>query len=267
MRALPAFLVAWLLWPGAAHGWAVKRTSDGIPLRWGPGPIVVELALDDVPDGVDVAAARQAAKAAFAAWAATLPGPTTIEVVDVPGPAARATSKDHRNVVRWVHRDWARSYEPDALAITIVTHDPDTGRITDTDIVINAEKYQWTTAPDPGDCGGAYDLENVLAHEVGHFLGLAHEKQLREATMYPSTRACSIEKRDLAPDDVAGLRYLYEELGPAMAGCSVAGRSGALAEGPVISSVACLASSAWFRSRCHRRRRRAGTARSSSRHS
>ena len=52
------------------------------------------------------------------------------------------------------------------------------------------------------------DLENVFAHELGHYLGLAHSTEA-EATMFASAVAGETLKRDLAADDVEGLCAAY----------------------------------------------------------
>jgi MYXO-CTERM domain-containing protein len=49
---------------------------------------------------------------------------------------------------------------------------PDDGRITEADIEINAEAYDWGLGADAA--AGVNDLESALVHELGHVLGLDH---------------------------------------------------------------------------------------------
>src|SRR5262249_10086549 len=127
------------------------------------------------------------------------------------------------NTVRWVSSDWDDDYDPAALAVTLTSYDRDSGRITRADVVVNAQSYAWSASADESGCRGAYDLQDVVTHELGHLFGLGHEMVDTNATMYPSADTCESLKRDLDPDDLAGLQYLYVEVGPASAGCAVGG--------------------------------------------
>jgi MYXO-CTERM domain-containing protein len=64
-----------------------------------------------------------------------------------------------------------------------------------------------------GGCGHEHDLESTLTHELGHLLGLGHSTE-PDATMFATGTECETLKRDLSPDDEAGLDHLYRELPP-----------------------------------------------------
>lgn len=70
----------------------------------------------------------------------------------------------------------------------------------------------------PGKCVQSYDLQSVLAHEAGHFLGLGEDQENREATMYFKTSRCDTRQRDLTDDDVAAVETTYAEPPPAEEG-------------------------------------------------
>jgi hypothetical protein len=57
-------------------------------------------------------------------------------------------------------------------------------------------------------CSGGYYLEDVSAHEFGHFLGLGHSDVLG-STMAPRSADCDGTLRILEPDDIAGAEALY----------------------------------------------------------
>jgi hypothetical protein len=61
-------------------------------------------------------------------------------------------------------------------------------------------------------CSSGIYIEDVGAHELGHALGLGHSTAA-DATMYPSYSYCSQSARSLAPDDIAGLEFLYPDTG------------------------------------------------------
>ena len=145
------------------------------------------------------------------------------------------------------------------VALTTVLYDPDSGRIMDADIEVNGwdgtgtgtsvsggpsgpprgwyftcdKQASWgaCTSYDQADCY-YIDLQATVTHEAGHFVGLAHpcegaacssQPQLRPLTMYPDTAPGDVEKRSLAPDDVAGVCDIY----PAEGGGSGCGSGGA----------------------------------------
>ena len=66
---------------------------------------------------------------------------------------------------------------------------------------------------------GAYDLQAILTHETGHFLGLAHATEAT-SVMYAFYRQGAI---DLTEDDAAGLCSIYPpaQSGNGGGGCAV----------------------------------------------
>lgn len=91
-----------------------------------------------------------------------------------------------------------------AIALTTVTFNVESGEIRDADIELNATDLTFSTT----DTDVAVDLQSILTHEAGHFLGLAHSPE-PDATMRPDYPQKSTILRDLAPDDVAGICALY----------------------------------------------------------
>jgi hypothetical protein len=96
----------------------------------------------------------------------------------------------------WPHEDGQHN-----LALTTVSFDPTTGELYNADIEVNTAGYDFID-------GGDYDLQSVLTHEVGHFLGLSHSP-LETATMYYAYSNGSTEFRDLSEDDVFGMCSIY----------------------------------------------------------
>jgi len=91
------------------------------------------------------------------------------------------------------------------LGLTTVTFDADTGEIYDADIQVNSSQSLATGETVPSD---GYDLQSILTHEAGHFLGLAHSAS-SAATMYASYTPGSASKRILSDDDIAGICTIY----------------------------------------------------------
>ena len=59
------------------------------------------------------------------------------------------------------------------LALTTVSYGVKDGRIFEAKTEINSAEYAFTTATSSDAGNDAYDLQSVLTHEAGHFLGLA----------------------------------------------------------------------------------------------
>src|SRR4030095_4318628 len=55
---------------------------------------------------------------------------------------------------------------------------------------------------------GKYDIQSVLTHEIGHFVGLDHSG-LVSSVMVPFAAPGQLEQRTLAYDDIAGVSEIY----------------------------------------------------------
>jgi hypothetical protein len=123
-----------------------------------------------------------------------------------------------------------------ALAITVLTYDNASGRILDADIIVNGS-YKFavlrdaasvaalppssSTAAHPSNTDGIthqdqtqstdtiYDLHHVVAHELGHSLGMNDEMERKDALMYRYSAPNDATMRAPASDDIAGLAELY----------------------------------------------------------
>lgn len=109
------------------------------------------------------------------------------------------------------------------LAATSFVIDTVTGTLVESDIFFNSA-FAWSVAS--AGATGAFDVESIALHEIGHFSGLGHsalgETELREgggrrvlasgAVMFPIAFASgSIAGRTLKADDIAGISDLYPE--------------------------------------------------------
>ena len=99
---------------------------------------------------------------------------------------------------------WAYDDPTNTLALTTVTYGVDSAVLFNAEIEINSHDHTLThdSCRTPA---GAFDLQTILTHEAGHFLGLAHATN-DSAVMYAYYAQNS---RDLTADDVAGLCAAY----------------------------------------------------------
>lgn len=102
-------------------------------------------------------------------------------------------------------------------ARTRVFYDPETGEITEADIVISPQPLSPEGVPvqfSTDGSAGTYDLESTLTHELGHLLGLEHSNIIG-ATMQPrqsvngTYKLPAVTERTLSEDDRARVAGLY----------------------------------------------------------
>jgi MYXO-CTERM domain-containing protein len=186
----------------------------------------------------------------------------------------REYNKTRPNANVWMFRDTDWPYEgPYAtLALTTLTYQPDSGEIYDVDVEINSFKNNITI----GDNSVDFDLESIVTHEAGHFLGLSHT-EVEGGTMVAGYEAGTVDLRSLAHDDIAGMCEIYPP-DPDLArssceprhgfsrqcaaaqdeGCSIASTRGSAKKPPALALLAGLVAAAWSLRR--RRARAAGNA-------
>jgi hypothetical protein len=160
-------------------------------------------------------------RAAFDTWlqASCSTGAASTPSIDVrdlgPVPCAHhaydKTGGPNQNVI--VFQDDAWPYDVPGstsliIALTTVTSNVETGEIYDADIELNTKDYPIVPVPSDGPAG-AFDLQSVLTHEIGHFLGLAHSP-LPDAVMFASGDGQGgTTKRALTAEDVRGICAIY----------------------------------------------------------
>jgi hypothetical protein len=129
----------------------------------------------------------------------------SISLVDF-GPVACAKpeynkDKPNQNVITFHDSEWPyKNTGAETLALTTVYFNPDTGEIYDANIELNS--YDASFVLDASDADSEHDdLNAVLTHEIGHFLGLSHSG-VWNATMFQSYQ---VGMSTLEDDDVAAI--------------------------------------------------------------
>lgn len=164
-------------------------------------------------------------------------------------PSGYDSQGQNANTVSFRHR-WNDNaiHRPGAIAITIATFDSFTGEIYDADIEFNTldeatnrDGFRFSTAASVSDPGAA-DLQTILTHEFGHFMGLSHSDNDR-AVMWPEAGLGEI-RRDLTADDAAGMCAIYPEQNAPNARCIPVPYGGLATQvgGTLVKSGECCAS-------------------------
>lgn len=186
---------------GDAHAYTMNKTPSGKSIIWCKSSVVVYVDtthVKHVPGVVD------AVRAAYATWN-SYGVPTKVRVVAV-NKRLKADSQDDKNIVRWERGEWKWAYN--RVAKTVWRASSKTGCLKEADIILNAKAFTWGVLSKKAKVFH-YDVQNVVAHEVGHFFGLDHSAD-NTATMYPTTPQGETDKRSLEKDDLNGIVHVVE---------------------------------------------------------
>ena len=98
------------------------------------------------------------------------------------------------------------------IAVTRVSWN-NVGEITDADIVFNGRDFDFSISEN-GTGRGQVDLQDVLTHEIGHFIGLDHTPLVGSPSVRPTMNPFNTAEapriaRTLEADDKAGVSALY----------------------------------------------------------
>jgi hypothetical protein len=206
----------------------VRVGNETIDVRWANAPIRYFVNERDIA-GVTADQFRATVARAAATWQ-TVPG-VQVAFADQGFTTAAPVGLDGRNTLGFLDR-------PDldrVLGSTSLLLDANTGQLVEADIFFNT-RFQWSVAPQ-GEAGRV-DLESVVLHELGHFIGLGHsaigETELTGtggrrvlgsgAVMFPiALTPGSTVDRVLQDDDMAAVQDLYGNGAPNSSG-SITGR-------------------------------------------
>jgi hypothetical protein len=176
----------------------------GAPLTWQQACVSFSVDHHGLPAlGLDYPDTEALVLSSFALWtaAACADGFPTISVMSM-APLecmTREFNPDGPNSNGVIFRTDRWPYAPEAIGITTVTFDPETGKLMDADIEVNIVDGDL-------DLG---EVQYVVAHEAGHFFGIDHSADA-SAVMYERSPSTSTSAPvALTVDDVNAICLAY----------------------------------------------------------
>lgn len=180
-----------------ADGQAYRLLEDGV--GWYARPVEFVLATGTVPADLSTPGVRRATAAALDAWNGVANADTVFHPPRFDAGLTGATQGNGVNEIAWTD-DLG-----DVLAKATVRWNTRRGRLLEVDVEFDAAT-PWTTTPDRNP--DAYDVQNLLTHELGHN-GLRDVTEFPAQTMYHESSPGETRKRSPAAGDEAGWRRLY----------------------------------------------------------
>lgn len=272
MRFFLALVTVLVLGTPSALAYVRTKTSTGLPIAWKNPCIPISIYLDSPPPLLSADQYFDAAQKAASVWSHDELACSDIRIfVDMKLDKNPISGRDGENMIIFRQDSWcprsgkAACYAPNALALTTIWKNTKSGEIPEADIEINAvatatgRSFEWNDiVANPTPVRGV-DFQNMLTHELGHVLGLAHNcytasddppsledhlgnhtvdcynsaqplQQITEATMYPTVDRSDYSRRTLVDDDIAGICAIYPfshdvcPVAESTGGCQVAHR-------------------------------------------
>ena len=162
---------------------------------------------NSVPSSVGSSNLAIMAADAFNRWSNAIDPPAQITFVKSPkNTSVSRAIYDGKNIITWGNASSG------ILAIATIWYYPSTGLVAEVDTVMN-KSYPWAWSNPATTCAyqNVYDAQDILTHELGHWMGLDDEYETiyKNATMYGYGSMTETLKDTLSSGDIAGVVSIY----------------------------------------------------------
>ena len=170
------------------------------------GPWVYRLNTSSVPSSIGSGKLSTIAGLAFGVWSDA----SKSKVTFAPGSPTTVTRAkyDGQNIITWGRISGT------ALAVAYTWYYPSTGLVAETDTIMNLKfPWSWTPYDAKNLCADAnsYDAQDILTHELGHWMGLDDEyaPEYKDNTMFGYGSKWEVKKDTLTSGDITGINRIY----------------------------------------------------------
>ena len=185
---------------------AIVSCSDGDsasvvgPTGWRlPGSWGYKLNTESVPSSVGGANIASVTTTAFDRWSSASTNAVTF--LSIGTTSTNRANLDGQNIIAWGRTQGT------ALGVTYTWYDRTTRLAVETDTIMN-KKFSWSL----NVCSASsYDAQDILTHELGHWMGLNDEytPEYADNTMYGYGSKGETKKSTPATGDVFGIQNIY----------------------------------------------------------
>lgn len=182
---------------GGLTGWRLKE-----------GATTYRLNLGSVPSSVGGTNLITIAARSFNAWQSTTDLASSIYFSEGSPTSISKASFDGQNIITWGRASGS------ALAVTYTWYNRETREVIENDTIMNLKfPWAWFNNTDTNLCAysGYYDAQNILTHELGHWVGLNDEytEPFVHNTMYGYGSKNEVKKNTLTQGDIQATNAIY----------------------------------------------------------
>lgn len=176
----------------------VGATGWHLPASW-----TYNLNPGSVPSSVGATNLPAIAANSFNTWQSAVSGKVAFN--RGPDTTVARSAYDGKNVIAWGRINQG------ALAITYTRYYTSTGNVVDVDTIFNKRvAWSWSNSSTCADTN-SYDAANIMAHELGHWMGLDdhYDAAYANNTMFGYGSKGEVKKNTLTAGDIAGVNAIY----------------------------------------------------------
>jgi len=167
-----------------------------------PSTFTYNLNPNSAPSSIGASNSGTIAANAFAQWTNAV---NKVSIIRGDDTKINRKSLDGKNIVIW------GSASGSALGVTYIWYNPSTGELKELDTILN-NKFSWMWSGS-STCAyaNAYDAQDILTHELGHWFGLDDEytSDYVNNTMYGYGATGDAKANSLTTGDINGVKAIY----------------------------------------------------------